>query len=102
MEKRTFGDIRRIILETLSKEKETINNLSKKADINWRTVESHLTYLMGRGLVTEVFSSEYVRIFGITPEGEEFVRIMGDDENDDRRVMRIIRSKMFVAKKEAR
>ncbi|MBW2992129.1 hypothetical protein KY345_02835 [Candidatus Woesearchaeota archaeon] len=73
MEKRTFGRIRKKILETLSDEKETINNISKKSGINWRTVESHLTYLMGRGLVNEAFSSEYVRIFEITPEGEEFI-----------------------------
>ena len=102
MEKRTFGDIRRKILEALSEEKETINNISKKAKINWRTVESHLTYLMGRGLVTEVFSSEYVRIFDITPEGEEIVKTINDDENYDRRVMRVIRSNMFTAKKEAK
>jgi len=79
MEKRTFSRIRKKILETLSQEKETINNLSKKSDINWRTVESHLTYLTGRGLVHEAFSSQYVRIFEITPEGKQFLeRVNGE------------------------
>jgi predicted transcriptional regulator len=73
-EKRSFGEIRQEILSSLSKEKETINTISKKANTNWRTAENHLTYLSGRGLVNEAFSSEYVRIFEITDEGKEFLK----------------------------
>ena len=80
-EKRTFGKIRQKILLSLSDDKKTINEISRKSDINWRTVENHLTYLSGRGLVNEAFSSEYVRIFEITEEGEEFVKRMDGEYN---------------------
>jgi predicted transcriptional regulator len=76
--KRTFSKLRENILITLAEDKKTINEISRKADINWRTVESHLNYLSGRGLVNEAFSSDYVRIFEITPEGEEYIKKVKD------------------------
>ena len=97
MEKRTFGHIRKKILETLSKDKETINRISKKSKINWRTVENHLNYLRGRGLVNEAFSSEYVRIFEITPEGEECVKRMNGSY--DEKILKEVRINT-IAKKE--
>ena len=71
--KRTFQKIRKDILKSLSAGQNTINHISNETDINWKTVENHLIYLIGRGLVNEVFSSEYVRIFELTEEGKDFV-----------------------------
>ena len=67
--KRTFDEIRYLILSTLIDGKRTINDISNKTQINWKTVENHLTWLTGRGLVKEVFSSAYVRIFELTDTG---------------------------------
>ena len=71
--KRKFPEIRNILLVALSKGKQTINNLSKEAGVNWKTTENHLTYLIGKGLVSEVFSSPYARIFELTEKGKELV-----------------------------
>ena len=67
--KRTFDEIRYSILSSLIKGQKTINDISTRTKINWKTVEHHLTWLNGRGLVKEVFSSAYVRIFEITKSG---------------------------------
>ena len=69
--KRTFKVIRSTILLCLRRGKMTINQISNTTGINWKTVEKHLTYLIGRKMVDEVFSSEYVRIFELTPRGNE-------------------------------
>ncbi len=71
--KRTFEELRDLILSTLYKDKKTINQVSIESGINWRTVEKHLTFLIGKKLVTEIFSSEYVRIFELTSIGKEYV-----------------------------
>lgn len=71
--KRTFTQIRETILVTVSKGRMTINQIALSSEINWRTVEKHLTFLIGKRLVAEVFSSEYVRIFELTSEGKEYV-----------------------------
>ena len=68
--KRTFSNIRNLILLCLYKSQYTINQIANNTDINWKTVENHLTYLLGRGLVKEVVKSEYVRIFEISEEGK--------------------------------
>lgn len=69
--KRQFSEIRENLLITLSKGKKTLNTLAKEAGVNWKTTDNHLTYLMGKGFVTEVFSSPYARIFEITEKGKE-------------------------------
>ena len=71
--KRTFIQLREKIVLTLGGGKMTINQLAISAEINWRTVEKHLTFLIGKRLVAEVVSSEYVRIFELTAEGREYV-----------------------------
>ncbi len=70
IKKRSFIQIRKRILSELLEGERTINELSIRTNTNWRTVESHLVYLVGRGLIKEVFSSEYVRIFRITELGK--------------------------------
>ncbi|MBI3037232.1 ArsR family transcriptional regulator [Candidatus Woesearchaeota archaeon] len=68
--KRTFTELRHIILAALSHGQQTTNQISIKTGINWRTVEAHLTFLIGKGLVTEVLKSEYVRIFALAQDGK--------------------------------
>jgi len=62
-----------LLLITLSKGKKTLNTLANEAGVNWKTTDRHLTYLMGKGLVAEVFSSPYARIFELTEKGRELV-----------------------------
>ena len=73
-EKRTFKEIREILLSALAKGKNTLNNLAKEAGVNWRTTDNHLNYMKGKGLVAEVFTSPYVRIFELTERGKEEIR----------------------------
>ncbi len=67
--KRTFYELRQLILRELSNGQQTINTLSKNTGINWRTAKEHLEFLGLNGDVTEVVSSEYVRIFRLTEQG---------------------------------
>lgn len=71
--KRTFYELRNELLITLSKGKMTINQIANDSGINWRTVEKHLTYFIGKKLVEEIFSSEYVRVFELTSQGRKCV-----------------------------
>ena len=73
VKKFTIDEIRKDILKSLSAGQHTINHISNETNINWKTVDNHLIYLIGRGLVTEVFSSEYVRILELTEDGKDFV-----------------------------
>ena len=71
--KRTFERIRNSILIFLFNGQKTINQTAQGTGINWKTVENHLTYLLGKKLVTEIFSSKYVRIFELTSEGNSYL-----------------------------
>jgi len=71
--KRTFLQLREKILINLLNGRKTINQIANDAGINWKTVEKHLTYLIGKRLVEEIFSSEYVRIFELTEYGKRNV-----------------------------
>ena len=79
--KRTFADIRSLILLSLASGQKTINQISSETSINWRTVAHHLIYLSGRGLVREAFSSSYVRIFELTAFGKDHLRRSGVDDS---------------------
>ena len=72
--KRTFIEIRNSILLSLASGQKTINQISNETEINWKTVERHLIYLMGKGWVREVFSSAYVRVFELTAFGKDYIR----------------------------
>ena len=78
--KRTFKDIRKEILLCLSKGQMTVNEIAVCAKINWKTVNNHLIYLAGRGLVKEVFNSAYVRIYELAEEGKNFLLINVSDK----------------------
>lgn len=71
--KRTFYELRNEIVITLAKGRMTINQIALDSGINWKTVEKHLTYLIGKKLVEEIFSSEYIRVFELTEKGKEGV-----------------------------
>ena len=73
-QKRTFTEIRNYILLSLASGQKTINQISVEAKVNWRTVDNHLVYLMGKTLAKEVFSSSYVRIFELTAFGKDYLR----------------------------
>lgn len=70
--KRTFDYIRLCILYTLYEKEKTINSIATDTGINWKTVELHLTYLMGKKLVEETYHSEYARIYKLSAQGKEF------------------------------
>ena len=70
--KRTFDYLRLCIIYTLYEKEKPINSIATETGINWKTVELHLTYLMGRKLVDEVHHSEYARIFALSAHGREF------------------------------
>lgn len=61
--KKTFTQIRKLILKELAKGKRTVNEIATETGLTWRTVDNHLTYLIGKGLVEPVFISEYVKIY---------------------------------------
>ncbi len=71
--KRTFLLLRYIILKSLSSGVKTINWIAKETGINWRTVELHLTYLVGKGYAREIFNSQYVRLFEMTEQGRNYL-----------------------------
>ena len=72
--KRTFHEIRNYILMSLAGGQKTINQIASETSINWKTVERHLIYLIGKGWVREAFSSAYVRIFELTAFGKDYLR----------------------------
>jgi|SRR3989344_2689139 len=78
--KRTFKQIRNRILLSLDKGRMTINQIGHSSSINWKTVEKHLTYLIGKKHVEEIFSSEYVRIFELTDRGKQSVERLKNEE----------------------
>lgn len=72
VKKRRFNELRKSILKLLQNKKQfTLNQIARSAGINWKTVDNHITYLIGRGFVREVFHSPYVRIVEITERGLE-------------------------------
>ena len=75
--KRTFTEIRDLILLGLASGQKTINQISINTAINWKTVENHLVYLTGKSLVKEVFSSSYVRVYELTAFGKDYLRQNG-------------------------
>ncbi|MCX8147094.1 MAG: transcriptional regulator [Candidatus Woesearchaeota archaeon] len=72
--RRKFSDLREIILKSLVSGQKTINQISSETGINWKTVDNHLIYLVGKGFAREVFSSRFARIFEITEKGVAFLQ----------------------------
>lgn len=70
--KRKFSNLRDLILKNLHSGKKTVNQISSETGINWKTVDNHLIYLVGKGMAQVVFSSPYVKIFELTEIGKEY------------------------------
>ncbi len=89
--KRSFIDIRNSILISLASGQKTINQISSETQINWKTVERHLIYLIGKGWVREAFSSAYVRIFELNAFGKDYLRknVMRGIRISDKKIIRI-------------
>ena len=62
-QKRKFTEIRKIILKDFSKGERTVNQIADSTGLTWRTVDNHIIYLIGTGLVEPVFVSKYVKIY---------------------------------------
>jgi len=83
VKKRRFDELRHSILKLLQNKKQfTLNEIARSAGINWKTVDNHITYLIGRGFVREVFSSPYVRIVEITERGLEELKRQNKSKNE--------------------
>jgi predicted transcriptional regulator len=74
--KRKFDQIRDLILNTIGSDKKTINQIAGDSKINWKTVDRHIIYLIGTGMVKEVFSSPYVKIVELTEKGKEYLGVV--------------------------
>lgn len=72
--KKKFIEIRKLILDNLKDGQKTVNKISAETGINWKTVDNHIIYLIGRGFVKEVFVSQYVKIFELSERGKEAVK----------------------------
>jgi predicted transcriptional regulator len=73
--KRRFGELRDIILKNLRGGKKTVNQISQETGINWKTVDNHLVYLVGREMAIIVYSSPYVKIFELSGSGKEYLEV---------------------------
>ena len=71
--KRRFHQLRDLILKNLKPGKKTLNQLASDSGINWKTVERHIIFLIGKGMVHEVFSSPYVKIVELSDKGKEYL-----------------------------
>ena len=74
MNKRTFEVLRHKLLRTFATGQKTVNQAASEAGINWRTVNNHITFLLGKGYLKPVFVSPYVKIYEITEEGTRILR----------------------------
>lgn len=67
--------LRDLILNNLLSGKKTLNKIASGSGINWKTVERHITFLIGKGMVHEIFSSPYVKIVELTEKGKEYLEV---------------------------
>ena len=81
--KRQFLELRNIILKNLSTGQKTLNQIASETGINWKTVDNHITFLIGKGFAKEIFSSRYVRIVEITEKGNEHLGSIRKSSHDD-------------------
>lgn len=61
--KKTFKEIRAIILKDLAKGERTVNQIAESTGLTWRSVDNHMIYLCGLGKAEPVFISKYVKIY---------------------------------------
>ncbi len=73
--KRRFSELRDLILANLRKGRKTVNQISQETGINWKTVDNHLVYLVGKEMAIIVYSSPYVKIFELSESGKEYLKV---------------------------
>jgi len=73
MAKRSFDNIRNSILFSLDTGEKTVNEIARTTNINWRTVDHHLTYLLGRGMVEKTLDTAYAKIFALSEDGKGII-----------------------------
>jgi len=66
--KRKFEVLRAQILKQLKKGDKTVNELATAIKTNWRTIDKHITFLVGKGKVEPVIQTKYVRIYRLAKE----------------------------------
>ena len=71
MQKRTFDILRKKILHAMKEGQKTVNQISTESGINWKTVDRHIVHLIGKGFVSIVFESRYVKIYELSEKGSE-------------------------------
>lgn len=71
--KRLFCVIRARILQSLAAGPLSVNQIATKTGINWKTVDRHIIYLLGKGWTQEVYFCKYVKIVQLTEKGKQLV-----------------------------
>jgi len=74
--KRTFSYLRHLILISMVKGPQSINQVSNVSGINWRTVENHMVHLMGKGLIKIAYNTPYIRIYDLTEDGKKYLQFL--------------------------
>ncbi len=71
IERRTFEQIRKTLIRELAKGDKNLNQLARASEVNWKTAENHLIYLIGKGYAIKTIDSPYVKVFRITDKGNK-------------------------------
>lgn len=71
--KRTFEELRSLILLALRKNNLTKNQISAKTGIRWEVVSHQLVTLRGLGYVDIFFEHEKMTIYTMTKDGEKYL-----------------------------
>ena len=61
--RKTYPKIRQLILNEFSKGERTVNEIAQNTGLTWRTVDGHIIWLIGKGIIEPVFVSSYVKIY---------------------------------------
>ncbi|MEM4282693.1 MAG: ArsR family transcriptional regulator [Candidatus Woesearchaeota archaeon] len=75
--KRTFHEIRDIILYNLANGKKTAHQISTETGIGWKTVNNHLTYLIGIGMIKVIFSNNHMKVVELSEQGRAYIEAKG-------------------------
>ncbi|MFH1316131.1 MAG: winged helix-turn-helix domain-containing protein [Candidatus Woesearchaeota archaeon] len=71
--KRSFSYLRHLILIALLDGTQSINQVSNNSGINWKTVENHMPYLVGKGFVNTLHRSNYLTLCELTEKGRKYL-----------------------------
>ncbi|MCK5283152.1 MAG: hypothetical protein KAK00_07105 [Nanoarchaeota archaeon] len=66
-------DIKRLILQSFSKKRQTISEISNRTEVSWHGISHNLEELKQLKFVEETITTPTTRIFKLTKIGEDFV-----------------------------